>query len=189
MKKYIVALLLFQSIISFAQKDCTFDTEISDSLGTYKSLKQEMIFERNFAGNSNRIYFSIALINGIMTLDVELLQQSKDFLKANCFDAGSRIYLQLNNGKIATLMFVGSETCGTLIESDNGLYNRITKATFVFTKDNYDLLKSSKVTFMRIKYLDDTVDLPFKTQFKSELDGKYYKPEDYFIDNLKCFEN
>jgi len=189
MKKIFLTLIMLTSFSTFAQKPCEIDKEFTDSLGSYTSLKQQLIFERSFAGNSNRIYFTLSISNGILSLETEMLQQSNEFLKANCLDTNSKIYLQLNNGKIVALRYTGNGTCGTLIRSEDGKNNRITAATFLFTKENFEDLKTSKVTFMRIQYAGETVDFPFKTSFTSELDGKTYEPEKYFIDNLKCFEN
>jgi hypothetical protein len=187
MKKIILALFILTSFSIFAQKPCEIDREFTDSLGSYKSLKQQLIFERSFAGNSNRIYFTLSISNGILSLETEMLQQSNEFLKANCLDQKSKIYLQLANGKIVTLLYNGIETCGTLIRSEDGKNNRIISATFLFTRENFEDLKTSKVTFMRIQYAGETVDYPFKTSFTSELDNKTYEPEKYFIENLKCF--
>lgn len=187
MKKIILALFILTSFSLFAQKPCEIDREFTDSLGNYKSLKQQLIFERSFAGNSTRFFFSLSTNNGVLSLDLELLQRSNEFIKANCLDQKSKIYLQLANGKIATLLHASNETCGTLIRSDDGANNRITTASFLFTKENFEDLKTSKVTFMRIQYSGETVDYPFKTSFTSELDNKTYEPEKYFIENLKCF--
>ena len=189
MKKFISIALLLLNFFAFSQKPCEIDTDITDSIGTYKSTKQFLIFERNFAGNSTNIYFSLASNNGILNLEFQSIQRSSDFIKANCFDKSSKIYLQLNNGKIVTLLNVGADTCGTLLRSDDGKNNRITSSSFVFTKENFEDLKTAKITFMRILFSGETLDYPFKTEFVSEMDKKTYQPETYFIDYLKCITN
>lgn len=189
MNKIVLALFLFANLNAFSQKPCEIETNVTDSIGTYKSTKQFIIFERSFAGNSTDIFFALSNNNGVLGLELQLLRRSSGFIKANCFDANSRIYLQLNNGKIVTLLYFGNETCGTLIQNENGPNNRITTASFVFSRDNYEDLKVSPVTFMRIKYAGETVDYPFKTEFTAELDKKTYQPESYFINYLKCIEN
>ena len=189
MKKIFLALFILTSISTFAQKPCEIESSFTDSLGTYKSLKQKLVFERNFAGNSTRIFFSLATNNGVLSLDTEILQRSNEFIKANCLDPKSKIYLQLANGKIVTLLLSSNETCGTLIRSDDGANNRITSASFLFSKENFEDLKTSRVTFMRIQFAGETIDFPFKTSLVSEMDNKTYEPEKYFIEDLKCFEN
>ncbi len=187
MKKIFLALFIFTSITVFAQEPCKFDIEVADSIGTYKSLKQQLVFERSFAGNATRIYFALSVNNGVLSLETEILQRSNEFIKANCLDKSSKIHLQLNNGKIVTLFHFGNDTCGTLLRSEDGANNRVTSGTFAFSKENFEELKTSKVTFMRIKFAGETVDYPLKTSFISELDNKTYQPENYFIDYLKCF--
>ena len=189
MKNLVVTFFLLFSSLVLAQKPCEIDTNVNDSLGTYKSTKQQLIFERNFAGNSNSIYFSLSNTNGVLAVEVQFLQKSHDFIKANCLDAGSKIFLQLNNGKIVTLLHTGNDTCGTLIRDDKNANNRVMSGTFLFAKENFEELKTSPVTFMRIKYSGETIDYPFKTKLVSELNHSTTEPEKYFIDYLKCIEN
>ncbi|MDD2675187.1 MAG: hypothetical protein PHF81_09935 [Flavobacterium sp.] len=187
--KYIITLtILFFSLNIFAQKPCEYSANVTDSIGTYKSTKEYMISEKNFAGNSSYIFYSLALTDGLPTLTVQLIQKSKDFIKANCFDKNSKLFLQLNNGKIITLIHIDQENCGTMIRDEKGFDNRVNSGIFMFMKDSFQDLKSSPVSMMRIKYLTDTEDYVFKKEFKSELTNEIYNPETYFIDNLKCIE-
>jgi len=188
MKKILLTFFLALNLSAFAQKPCEIDAEIKDTAGTYKSTKQYMIYERSFADHSTNFFFSLTNTNGVLGLDTQLLQSSPDFVKANCFDAGSRIFFQLNNGKIVTLMYVGNETCGTLLRNEKNYNVRVTTGSFVFSKENFEDLKTSPVTFMRIKYAGETVDYPLKSGFRSETDKKIYEPENYFIHYIKCVE-
>lgn len=188
MKHLIAFTLIFLSFNVFAQKPCDYSENISDSLGDYKSTKSYMIYEKNFAGNTNYIFFSLAVTDGLPTLNVQLIQKSKGFLKANCFDKNSKLFLQLFNGKIITLIHVDEENCGSIIRDDKNFDNRITTARFMFMKGSMEELKSSAVSLMRIKYLTDTEDYVIKKEFQSELDNLVYEPETYFINNLQCVE-
>lgn len=187
--KYIITItLLFFSLNIFAQKPCDYSVNVNDSIGTYKSTKEYIVNEKIFGGNSSYIFYSLALTDGLPTLTVQLIQKSKDFIKANCFDKNSKLFLQLNNGKIITLIHIDQENCGTMIRDDKGFDNRVNTGIFMFMKDSFQDLKSSPVSMMRIKYLTDTEDYVFKKEFKSELTNEIYNPENYFIDNLKCIE-
>jgi len=188
MKKFFVTLLILLNLTLFAQKPCEIDANVTDSVGTYKTTKQYLIFERSFAGNSTSINFSLVNTDGILSLDVQFLQKSSDFIKANCLDANSKIYLQLSNGKIVTLRSVGFENCGTLVKDQNNINNRIMSGSFVFVKENFEDLKTSTVTYMRVKYATDTIDYPFKTELISEVDKNKYEPENYFINYIKCVQ-
>jgi hypothetical protein len=188
MKHLLVIALCFLSSSVFSQKPCEYATNVTDSIGTYKATKEYLIHEKVFGGNSSYIFYSLALTDALPTLTVQLIQKSKDFLKANCFDKNSKIFLQLQNGKIVTLIHIDQENCGTMIRDDKGFDNRVKSGIFMFTKDNYEELKKSPVSLMRIKYLTDTEDYVFKKEFTAELDGKTYEPDTYFINNIRCIE-
>jgi hypothetical protein len=187
--KYVLILILgFFSSTLLAQKPCEYTTNVTDSTGTYKSTADYLISEKIFAGNSNYIFYSLVVTDGLPTLNVQFIQKSKDFIKANCFDKDSRIYLQLQNGKIVTLMHIAQDNCGTMIRDDKGYDNRVKLGIFLFQKENYEDLKTSPVSIMRIKYGTETVDYIFKKEFTAELDKKVYRPETYFIDNIRCIQ-
>ncbi|WP_310595700.1 hypothetical protein [Flavobacterium sp.] len=185
--KHVLAIALFIfSLQSFAQKPCEYTTNVTDSIGTYKSTKEYMIAEKNFAGTSSYIFFSLAVADGMPLLNVQLIQKSKGFMKANCFDKNSKLFLQLNNGKVVTLIHMDQENCGSMLRDDKGFDNRITPGTFMFMKDSFEELKKSPVSMMRIKYLTDTEDYVLKKQFTSELNNEVYEPETYFVQNIDC---
>jgi hypothetical protein len=189
MKHLFLTILILFSFSLFAQKQCEYSTNVVDSIGSYKVTKEYMISEKNFAGTSSYIFFSLALTDGIPTLNIQLIQKSKGFLKANCFDKNSKLFLQLNDGSIISLIHKDQENCGTLLRDDKGFDNRVTSGEFYFVKDSFDKLKNSPISLMRIKYLTDLEDYAVKKEFTSELDNKVYFPETYFIKNLSCIEN
>ena len=188
MKQAILFTLFLISNAIIAQIPCEYSTNVSDSIGTYKTTKDYMIYEKNFAGNFKYIFFTLASTNRTPTLNINLIQKSKDFLKANCFDVNSKIFLQLNNGKIISLLHIDQESCGTLIRDDKGFDNRILTGTFMFLKGSIEELKNSPVNMMRIKYLTDMEDYIMKKEFKSELNNKVYEPETYFLNNIHCVD-
>jgi hypothetical protein len=189
MKKAVLLVLFLTSSTLFAQKPCEFSTNVTDSIGTYKVTKEYIIYEKNFAGNTSYIFYSLALTDGTPTLNLQLIRKSKDFMKANCFDKNSKLFLQLNNGKIITLLHIDQENCGSLIRDEKGFDNRVLTGSFMFIKGSFADLKSSPVNLMQIKYLTDVEDYVIKKEFQSELNNEVYKPDTYFINNLKCIEN
>jgi hypothetical protein len=188
MKKTILAFLLIVSFSVFAQKDCEYSTNIKDSIGIYKLTNEYLMSEKNFGGKSEYIFCSLVLNNDFPTLKVQLIQKSKEFLSAKCFDKNSKLYLQLQNGKIITLLHIDKESCGSLIRNDQGFDNRLSMGTFMFLKGTLEELKSSPVNLMRIKFLTSTDDFIVKKEITSEMNQKVYFPETYFIDYLKCIE-
>ncbi|MGZ9675559.1 hypothetical protein [Flavobacterium sp. GNP001] len=187
--KLLFTLAFVLSTISFyAQKNCEYSANVTDSIGTYKSTKEYLITEKNFGGNSDYFFFSLALTDNIPTLTLQQVQKSKDFLKVNCFDKNSKLYLQLASGKIITLHHIDQENCGTLIRDEKGFDNRVNSGTFFIIRNDFEDLKSSPVTMIRIKYLTSTEDYVLKKEFTSELTSQVYYPESYFINNIKCIE-
>lgn len=188
MKQVALAFFFLISSNLFAQKTCEYSTNITDTIGTYKLTKEYMIYEKNFAGNKNYIFLSLALTDGTPTLNLQMIQKSKEFIKANCFDKNSKLFFQLNNGKIVTLIHIDQENCGTMIRDVEGFDNRILVGNFMFIKGSFEDLKSSPVNLMRIKYLTDLDDYVFRKEFTAEMDNQVYQPENYFINFLHCIE-
>lgn len=188
MKQLITLTLFLLTFTAFAQKPCEYSANVTDSIGTYKVTNEYLISEKNFGGTFSYVFFSLAQTDGLPTLNLQLIQKSKEFIKANCFDKNSKVYLQLENGKIVTLLHINQENCGTLIRDDKGFDNRVNTGIFMFMKDNYEDLKTSPVLIMRIKYLTDTEDYIVKRELVSEMNSKTYQPNTYFMQNIRCVE-
>ncbi|MFT3796346.1 hypothetical protein [Flavobacterium sp.] len=180
-----LAVLLFSGSI-FAQKPCDFSVNVTDSIGQYKVTKDYIVYEKVFAGNSSYIFNSIAISDGLPTLNVQFIEKSSDFIKAKCLDANSKIFLQLENGKIVTLLHVAQESCGTMVRDEKGMYNRVLTGYFLFKKDDSEYLKKSPVSLMRIKFSTETVDYIIKNAIKAELNNQLYTPANYFMDYFHC---
>jgi hypothetical protein len=188
MKQLITLTLFLLTFTAFAQKPCEYSANVNDSIGTYKVTNEYLISEKYFGGTFDYVFFSLAQTDGLPTLNLQLIQKSNSFIKANCFDKNSKVFLQLENGKIVTLMHINRESCGTLIQDDKGFDNRINTGIFMFMKENFEELKKSPVSIMRIKYLTTTEDYIVKRELTSELNGKVYNPNTYFMENIRCVE-
>jgi hypothetical protein len=187
--KYILSTItLLVSIAIYAQKPCDFSTNVVDSIGSYKTTKEYLVYEKNFAGNATYLFGSFVLSDATALFNIQLIEKSSDFIKAKCFETNSKIYIQLLNNKIITLTHTNEESCGTLLRDDKGLNNRILSGYFSINKADYDVLKQSPVSFIRIKFATDVNDFIFRKEFKSELNGEIYQPESYFMDYLHCLE-
>ncbi|MBC7524013.1 MAG: hypothetical protein H7239_06205 [Flavobacterium sp.] len=182
--------LFFILIVTFsnAQKSCEYSSNVKDSLGTYKATKDYIVQEKIFGGKESRIYFSLENVDGMPNLKIQTIQKSMDFIQTNCFNKDSKVYFQLSNGKIVTLIHVNQENCGTMVRDEKGFNNRINTGYFMFLKNTFEILKSSPITLMRIKYSTETQDFVFKSELISEIDSKTYYPDTYFIEYLKCIE-
>jgi hypothetical protein len=187
--KHLITLALFiLSLTINAQTTCEYTTNITDSIGTYKVTKEYLMSEKNFGGNSSYIFNTLSSVDGLPVLSVQIIEKSKDFMKANCFDKNSKLFLQLDNGKIITLLHIDQENCGSLLRNDKGFDNRLTIGVFLFLKGTMEELKSSPVSLMRIKFATGLEDFVIKKEIKSEVDGTVFYPEKYFVNYLKCVE-
>jgi hypothetical protein len=185
MKKIVLLLIGLQSFLCFSQKECEYSTNVTDSVGTYKSTKDYIVNERFFGNTQTSIFFSLINAEGLPSLKVQLIQKSNDFIPAKCFDKNSKIFLQLNDGKIITLVALNNEVCGESIRNGNE-NNRVLTGYFLFVKDSFEALKKETVSIMRIKYASEIVDYIMKEELVSEIDKNTYYPNSYFVNYLKC---
>jgi len=176
------------SFCATAQRPCDFSVNVTDSTGSYKSTKEYLVYEKNFAGNSTYVFSSFVISDGMPILNIQFLEKSSNFIKARCFDKNAKLYVQLNNGRIVTLLHIDKEDCGSLVRDDKGMNNRIVSGYFMFRKDDFKELKSSPVSFIRIKYTTETEDYIFRKAIKSEMNGELYEPENYFLNYFHCLE-
>ncbi|PWA04064.1 hypothetical protein [Flavobacterium psychrotolerans] len=188
MKFAIFILIAFFNLNLQAQKPCEISANVNDSIGKYKATKDYLIYEKNFNGKSSYIFATLVLTDGLPTLNLQFIEKSKNFMKANCFNKNSKIYLQLINGKIVTLIHINQENCATLLRDDKGFDNRLLTGYFMFKKEGFEDLKKSPVSLIRIQYSTESADYIFKKELKSELNGNIYEPENYFMNYLHCIE-
>jgi hypothetical protein len=189
MKNLLFSIIILLNLNLFAQKPCDYSVNVKDSIGTYKETKSNIVHEHVFGGTSSYVVFSLALTDEMPTLTIQIIQKSKDFIKVNCLDKSSKVFLQLDNGKIITLIATNQENCGAAVKDDLGFNNRILSGTFMFIKGTLEDLQHSPVSSMRIKFTTESLDYIFKKEFISELDGKAYSPGSYFMDYLPCVLN
>ena len=185
---HLIVIVLF-SLNSFAQKPCEYSVNVKDSIGIYKETKSAIVHEFIFGNTSKYVFFALALTDEMPSLTVQILQKSKDFLKVNCFNKNSRIFFQLENGKVVTLLASDQENCGAPVKDDLGFNNRILSGTFLFLNGTIADLKTSPISTMRIKFTTESQDYIFKKELVSEMDKKTYYPGNYFIDFLPCIIN
>lgn len=188
MKKVLLFALFFMfSLNSSAQFDCEYSSNVTDSIGTYKSTKEYLIHERVFGNSQTSIFFSLINAEGLLSLNIQMISKSSEFIAAKCFDKNSRIYIQLTNGKIVTLITPETETCGNAVMNEKENI-RILNGYFLFVKDNFEELKTSSISYIRIKYSGETIDYVCKNELVSEVDKKTYSPDNYFMNYLKCIQ-
>lgn len=186
MKSAVLFIHLFIASLLWSQKNCDFVAQVNDSLGTFRSTKEFLIFERIFGNSEQLIYVNLNNVDGTPYLTLQYIQKNNQFINVQCFDENSKLHLQLENGKIVTLIHTNEETCGNFIINEEGKNVRILVGDFFFLKNNLDDLKSQPVTMMRIKFGADYRDFIIKEFLESETSNKNYRPAFYFGDYLHC---
>jgi len=189
MKNILITVFLCCGIISFAQNiKCEYDFEEKTDSTYIKKTTEYLVYEKDFVNTTEYLNFSLINSDGLIYLNVQLLQKSKDFIAAKAFNKNSKIYLQLSNGKICALL--SSEDVESHLIFDNQSNNniRILNGYFVFGKDNFEDLKSQKINLIRVQYATETKDYVMKKELTSEVYKKTFFPDSYFINYLKCIE-
>ena len=190
MKFRILALFLLMQTLVFAQKPCEYAISVTDSIGTYKETKSCLVYEKVFGNSAQLIFLSLASENEIPLLKVQIIQKSKDFITPKCIDAASKLYFQLSNGKIYTLVYANDGKCDNLIynqaEKEN---NRFLEANYLFLKNDFDDFKNHSISLMKINYSSGAVDYVLPKEIISEKVGESFNPEDFFKENYNCFFN
>lgn len=188
--KKIIALLAFIPLFTIAQnKDCIYDLEEKTDSTSLKVLPNKLMHEKNFGNSSEYLFFALINENGVPILNLQLLKKSQDFIATYCLNKNSKVIIQLANGKIISLINVYDEICSELNFDSMANNNiRILNAFFYFTKTNYEELKNSPISLMRIQFAGETKDYVLKSELASETLQTKSNPAIYFIDYLKCVE-
>lgn len=190
MRFRIIVLFLFVQAFAFAQIPCEFITNITDSIGTYKETKSCLVYEKVFGNSAQLIFLSLASENETPILKVQVVQKSKDFITPKCVETASKIYFQLSNGKIYTLIYTDEGRCDKLIysgvEKEN---NRFLETNYFFLKNDFEDLKKYSISLMKINYSSGGVDYVLPKTIVSEKIGVTYSPENFFKDNYDCLFN
>ena len=184
--RIIVLLALVFNLNSFSQRQCDYSENFSDSTGVFKSTKEFLVFERIFGQNEQYLYVNLNNEDGVPYLTLQYIQKNNQFIKAHCFGANSKFYLQLENGKIVTLVHINQETCGNYVSQPEGKNVRVLTGNFLFLKNNLEDLKNSSVSMMRIKFGVDSMNFVIKDELESEALNKFFRPSSYFIEYLHC---
>ena len=93
------------------------------------------------------------------------------------------------NGKIISLISSDEEACSVLTYDAKEQNNiRVLDGYFYFTKTNYEELKNSPISLMRIQFSGETKDYVLKSELTSETLKTTSKPDIYFMQFLNCVE-
>jgi len=187
-------LLLFFLLISCvvtAQNTCEFDFEIKNDSIDYRETKKHLIYERIFGKKTNYAFVSLLNDGGYLMMNFQKVQKSDSFIETECFDKETRIYLQLTNGRIYTLLHIDRDVCSVRVPDieSKALHIRSLNTSFFFMEDDYQDLKKYPVALLQIRFSTGE-----KSSYvmEKELVSKNLEvtshPERIFIDYYSCIE-
>lgn len=188
MKKITFLFLLFVGLQTFAQEKFTEGKidfhEKNDSIDIKKTV--EYIMDEKIFGNKKEVLnFSLVNDGGVLYLHFQLIEAHNDFIPTKCIDKNAKLYIQLQNGKIVTLISSG-DVCSQLLRNpDTNNNTRVLGNYFLFSKNNFQDLYTSPISMIRINFGTEHKDYVPKKVLISELTKVEYSPENYFINNLK----
>ena len=186
--KFVV--FFFVSLITFAQKPCEFDFEVKNDSIDFRETKKHLIYEREFGKKSNYAFVSLLNDAGYVVLNYQRVQKSDSFIETECFDKNTRMYLQLTNGKIYTLIHSDSGVCSTKIPDLESKSNiRMLNTSFFFMKDDFEDLKKFPVAILQIRFATgEKTSYVMEKELISKNLGVTSNPEKIFIDYFHCIE-
>ncbi|WMW78710.1 hypothetical protein RF683_04510 [Flavobacterium sp. 20NA77.7] len=190
MKKILVIFLVCFTHFSFAQtKNCDFEINDVTDTTSVKVLPEKIMNENIFGGTTSLLSFKLYEIDGVLGLNFQYIQKSKDFLNPYCIDKNTKVYLELNNGKQVKLInSVSEESCNEITyDAVNKNNIRILNGYFNFTKENFEYLKTEKVMLFRIESEIGNLSFVLTSKIDSEIIKKSFMPEQFFIEALPCF--
>lgn len=169
---------------------CEYDFEVKNDSINFRETKKHLIYEREIGKKTNYAFVSLINDNGYVMLNFQKIQKSDAFIETECFDKDSRIFLQLSNGKIYTLIHENKEVCSARYpDVDNKLNIRVLNTFFYFTKDNFEDLKKYPVNIMQIRYgANDKVTYVMEKEIVSKNLNITSNPESFFMNNYYCVE-
>jgi len=189
MKNLLLFLLLSTISINAQTKDCLYDIEEKTDSTSLKTLPHKLMNEKIFGNNKEFIFFGLLNNDGVPMLSLQQLQKSNDFIPTSCLSKNSKIVFQLINGKIVTLIHAFEDVCSDLNYNTDEKNNiRILTAYFYFTKNNFEELKNSPISLVRIQFSGASKDYVIKTELTSESLKIKTNPSNYFMEFLKCVE-
>jgi len=184
-----IGLFFFIFTFHYAQKTCVYSINETDSIGTFKLTKEILMYEKTFGDSHKYIYFALGNDNGLPFLNMSIIEKDNQFIPTICFDNKSKLYVQLSNGKILSLLSNEVEKCSQNLAGIDGVkYSRIVQSNFLFPKNTWNELKNDTIEILRISSSTSSQDIVIKDVIESSINKDFYRPNQIFMDFLHCIE-
>ena len=184
----LTAFLLFANL-SFSQVNaCDFEIDVATDTSSTRVLKDKIIDESIFGNTTSFLTFKLFEVDGLLGVNFQYLQKSKEILTPICIDKNTKIFLELSNGKqVKMINSTEVETCNELqYDAVNKNNVRVLTGNFYFSPENFQDLKTEKVYLIKITANTGDVNFVIKPELNSEIYNEKSTPDTYFMDYLKC---
>lgn len=187
--RLLILFLLF-SVYATAQLPCEFDFEVQNDSISFRETKKHLIYELEFGKKSDYMFISFINDGGFPILNIQRVQKSDSFIETECLDKDSRIFLQLTNGKIYTLLHLDKNVCSARYPDIDNKHNiRVLNSSFFFMKDDYEDLKKHPISIFQIRYgTGDRNNIVMEKELHSKSLNVSANPATVFMDNYNCIE-
>lgn len=184
----LTALLLLTNLSFSQNKACDFEIDEATDKSSTRVLNEKIIDESIFGNTTSLLTFKLFEIDGVLGVNFQYLQKSKDILSPICIDKNTKMILELSNGKQVKLVnSLNTETCNILqYDALNKNNFRILDGFFYFAPENFQDLKTEKVYLIKITAINGDVNFVIKPTLNSEIYNTKSTPDTYFIEYLKC---
>lgn len=187
--RYIIA-FFFISLFATAQKPCEYDFEMKNDSIDFRETKKQLIYEKEFGKRSDYSFVSLINDNGYVMLNFQRVQKSDNFIEMICFDKDTRMYLELTNGKIYTLIHINNDVCSSRVpDLENKSNIRLLNTSFFFTEDDYDDIKKFPVFMLKIRFgVKEEISYVMEKELISKSLETSSNPDRIFMNYYKCVE-
>jgi len=184
----LTALLLLTNLSFSQNKACDFEVDEATDTSSTRVLNEKIVDESIFGNTTSFLTFKLFEVDGVLGVNFQYLQKSKDVLPPICIDKNTKMILELSNGKQVKLInSTGTETCNELqYDAVNKNNLRVLDGFFYFAPENFTDLKTEKVYLIKITANTGDVNFVIKPTLNSEIYKTKSTPDTYFIDYLKC---
>ncbi|MDT8415735.1 MAG: hypothetical protein RQ735_10215 [Flavobacteriaceae bacterium] len=183
--------IFFQSQAQDTIPPCDYKANIDSDILKLKLTKEYLVWFKNLGAMTE--YIELSLTRNDSLEFVNLTKTKIDNRVENdsvCLTANSRLYLQVQNSKIAVLPYVDQNQCSKIYPlEETGEELMSVGGAFLITADAKKIIGNSPVNFMRIAVNDSlNLDYVLKEHLTDQKFGIESFPEKYFLENLKCID-
>lgn len=189
MKQLLGLFLYFSPLLLIGQNTpCDLDYEIQNDSVQVKRYHQTLIYELDMGKNGESLFANLIEIGDTPLLEIQYIQKSTDFIPLLCFDRRSMLSIQLLNGTVVSLRHFNTDICSNFIYDKDQKNIRVINSYFKLEPKDFDILKASKISMIRIRFLTDIKTYSIKNELYSNSHATSFEPALFFQKSIPCLQ-